>query len=532
MGSEAIEAVRAALPAWVGIGALVWVPLAALVSCVGAYLGVSLALLAVRGMPEDAHWTERARRAWPARVLASSAPMLSAIVLGVTAGMLAGPLSYLRGGPLGVLVGIAAFAGAYPQLGRVERRIGRRVVSLRERLAGQAFVFLAMYPHVLIVLIGGALIPAEPVPAAIVAVVILAMLVAVALGAGLRVAVALGLARPADARITAIVDACVEKVGVRAKRTWIVRWPMVNALAFPRTGELAFTEPAVRDLSDEEIAGVTAHELGHLGEPRSVVLARSVALVALYPIALIRPLMHAFGHGDALRGVLVLLCLVLVALIVSRIVQRIARRMEERADAIAHAHEEDAGSYARALERIYELNLAPAVTRVAKPVHPHLYDRLVGAGLTPSYPRPAPPPRAAQTIGTLALLFVITSGSVGWTTALTLAEPDEGPPPGWIVALRGGAISDLGAMAFQRWDAGDLEGALPFYRALTELEPDVAFWPLESARLASWLDRCDEARAALEVGRSRVETIDPAAEGLEVSIAAVEACFARRGLAR
>ena len=95
---------------------------------------------------------------------------------------------------------------------------------------------------------------------------------------------------------------------------------------------------------------------------------------------------------------------------------------------------------------------------------------------------------------------MITSGSVGWTTALTLAEPDEGPPPGWIVALRGGAISDLRAMAFQRWDAGDLEGALPLYRGLTELEPDVAFWPLETARLASWLDRCDE--GLILVGRA------------------------------
>lgn len=66
--------------------------------------------------------------------------------------------------------------------------------------------------------------------------------------------------------------------------------------------------------------------------------------------------------------------------------------MEERSDELGHAHEgETAGTYARALEKLYEANLMPVVGP-AKEVHPHLYDRMIAAGVTPDYPRPTPPP--------------------------------------------------------------------------------------------------------------------------------------------
>jgi len=48
------------------------------------------------------------------------------------------------------------------------------------------------------------------------------------------------------------------------------------------------------------------------------------------------------------------------------------------------------GVYARALARLYEANFAPAVMP-RKHSHPHLYDRLVSAGVQPDYPRPEPP---------------------------------------------------------------------------------------------------------------------------------------------
>lgn len=526
MEPDVLDALRSALPWWVGLGPLLFVPLAAALSALASYVATSLALLALRGLPAGAHWTERARRAWPARVVAAAAPMLSGLVLGVLAALLSGPLTLPSEGALGVLVGIAAFAAAYPQIARVDRRCGRPLVPLRERLAGQAFVLIALYPHAWIVLVAMALMPGEPFPAALATLAVLALLLAVAAGAGLRIAAALGLARPADARVAALVEACAAKVGVRPARTWIVRWPMVNALAFARLRELAFTERAVRELSDDELSGVTAHELGHLAEPRGVLFARSLGLFALAPLILIRPLVLLSG-GDPLGALPAVLALLALAIIVGRLVRRVARRMEERADAVAHAHEDDHGAYARALERIYELNLAPAVTRAKRPLHPHLYDRLVASGLTPSYPRPAPPAALPQRAAMLTLVVLVAGAAITCQIAGILAEPSEGAPPLALVALRGGSRHDLRMLGQARWEAGDLAGALPFYRALSELEPDLAHWPAETARIEAWLGLCEESARSAEEARARAETTDPAGlEALPAAVAAAERCVA------
>ena len=73
------------------------------------------------------------------------------------------------------------------------------------------------------------------------------------------------------------------------------------------------------------------------------------------------------------------------------LVRRLGRRMEIRADAVALEHQGEAGIYARALGRLYEQNQMPAVMPERRQVHPHLYDRLLAAGVTPDYPRPAAP---------------------------------------------------------------------------------------------------------------------------------------------
>lgn len=70
-------------------------------------------------------------------------------------------------------------------------------------------------------------------------------------------------------------------------------------------------------------------------------------------------------------------------------IERLGHAMEIRADKIARTYEGEPGVYARALARIYEDNLVPAVTERLQ-THPHLYDRLVSAGVTPDHPRPEP----------------------------------------------------------------------------------------------------------------------------------------------
>ena len=65
--------------------------------------------------------------------------------------------------------------------------------------------------------------------------------------------------------------------------------------------------------------------------------------------------------------------------------------MEVRADKVAAENAVNAVTYARALERLYEANQIPAVMRSNRLTHPHLYDRMLAAGVTPSYPRPKRP---------------------------------------------------------------------------------------------------------------------------------------------
>jgi len=78
--------------------------------------------------------------------------------------------------------------------------------------------------------------------------------------------------------------------------------------------------------------------------------------------------------------------------------------------------------------------------------HPHLYDRLLSAGIQPDFPRPAPPPQGKQTLTAMAativsfmlMLFVLIA--VGVTLKLTMGwEPGplvdpagvaNGPPSG------------------------------------------------------------------------------------------------------
>jgi hypothetical protein len=91
--------------------------------------------------------------------------------------------------------------------------------------------------------------------------------------------------------------------------------------------------------------------------------------------------------------------------------------MEERADKAGKAHEGEPGVYARALEKLYRSNLMPAVMRQKRAVHPHLYDRMLEAGVTPEFPRPKPPSRM---MSLLAHGFTATVALLGAWGAKTL----------------------------------------------------------------------------------------------------------------
>jgi len=186
-------------------------------------------------------------------------------------------------------------------------------------------------------------------------------------------------------------------VGVSPKATYVIRWKAANALAFPIVHRIAISDTALEHLADEELVAICVHELGHLTESKRVKRLRVAGAFVWLPVVCTKPIMGSWGTSG-------LVALGLLVLFGHHAIRRLTRAMEERADAISHAHEGEPGTYARALEHLYQINLMPAVMRQKRATHPHLYDRLAAAGINPAYPRPKPPPLWRAWIAILAMV--------------------------------------------------------------------------------------------------------------------------------
>jgi hypothetical protein len=74
---------------------------------------------------------------------------------------------------------------------------------------------------------------------------------------------------------------------------------------------------------------------------------------------------------------------------------------------LAFKEEMNAGIYACALEKLYRENQSPAVNASKRATHPHLYDRMIAAGITPDFPRPARPKRLTIIGWILVIAFAV-----------------------------------------------------------------------------------------------------------------------------
>jgi Zn-dependent protease with chaperone function len=161
------------------------------------------------------------------------------------------------------------------------------------------------------------------------------------------------------------------------------------------------------------VAAICAHELAHLTEPGRIRLLRQIRTLAYLPWVFFVPLIHTFGIF-ALYG------LIAITILVPRVFGKLSRKLESRADQMAKAEEGDAGTYARALTRIHEDRLIPAVTSKTRArTHPDLYDRLIAAGITPDFPKPPPPTGVAWH----GRAFAILAGLLFGILAVRVASP-------------------------------------------------------------------------------------------------------------
>ena len=372
------------------IGVFVVALLVALaVNCLGLY--------SVRKM-ENAHWTERARKLFPIR---RSAGMNVWLIsgLGFAAACVFFP-SDSDSWTFSMIVAtwIGAFLGTFPLVKKLFPEF-----SFFGWLKYSFSTWALRLGSVTITLIVATLMPEELGWRTIVlAGVVLSFQIALQYGLWLWIGSKFGAFEPAkdSEKIAEIVRQTSGRMQIPYRSVWKWRTPVGYAAVFPLGRDLIFSEGLLRTHPDEEVAAICAHELAHLTETRGTHRARLLASLTFFPFIFLRPAINLIGP---LGAALVWLPIPLAGIFI----RKLGRKMEVRADSVASKNQESEGVYARALERLYRNNQMPAVMPGKRQVHPHLYDRLLAAGVTPDYPRPKAPASISWTSGLMILVLVL-----------------------------------------------------------------------------------------------------------------------------
>jgi Zn-dependent protease with chaperone function len=220
-----------------------------------------------------------------------------------------------------------------------------------------------------------------------------------------------GTLKRSSARLREVVAGCDRNNRPQVKNLWQARGIAANAYALPLSGTLVFYDRLLELLNDDEVAAICHHELEHLAESNWVILGRYLGAFAILPMLLILPIFHRWEF----LGVIGIFMLMMVW---ARLAKKLIYEMEIRADATASNRQAEEGVYARTLETLYRESQLPAVTLGKHSTHPHLYDRMLAAGITPEYPRPRTP-RKFTALGWLVLIGCF----IGYAAALLTTFP-------------------------------------------------------------------------------------------------------------
>ncbi len=348
------------------------------------------------------HWTQRARLYYPVRVTAASSLWVLPAILSLGAFLL-WPEASPHWAIMAFVTSLGAVAGTIP----MDREAFPRI-PLDALFRQAAIVWLIRYLLWFVFLAAIALMPDKfNALTGIIPAIVLALCIFWSHDGWIRVGKTLGLFLPPSERLQRIVRDTAARMNVAVREICVMRGFVAQAYAMPGSRRLLFTDRLLELLSDEEIAAVTAHELGHLTEPWSTYSQRYVIWLMFLPWLFFKPLIHSVGEAGFFM-------LLLSTVLVPIAYRALARKMELRADRIASSNEPETGVYARALLRLYEDGLLPAVNAKDNATHPSLYDRLIAAGMNPDFPRPKPPSPISWNgmifsgvLGLLAMILII-----------------------------------------------------------------------------------------------------------------------------
>lgn len=217
-----------------------------------------------------------------------------------------------------------------------------------------------------------------------------------------------GLARPANSGLERLCRELVAEADAPLRHVLVLDLPMPNAFAFFATKDLAFTPSLPRILDEGELKGIIRHEIGHLKESPLVLWLRMPGLLGYLLLGLIPAAIRSGGLHHAFP-------LLLVWWISTRMATRLHHKHEQAADKHALGSETADPAYARALEKIHEAGLIPAL--IAKHhAYPSLGERMRAAGVTPDFPEPAPPSRWSGVLGGILAvgIFCFLCSGLAW----------------------------------------------------------------------------------------------------------------------
>ena len=180
-------------------------------------------------------------------------------------------------------------------------------------------------------------------------------------------------------RVYLIVDGLVARAGIPMPKIYVIPSPSPNAFATgrnPSHASVAVTEGILQVLDDEELAGVLAHELGHVRNRD--ILTSSIAATLAGAITMLARMAFwfgAFGGGgrrDRGGGSIGAIILMLLAPIAALVIQLwVSRTREYAADASAAELTGNPVALARALERIS--GVSRQIPLVASPSSAHMF---------------------------------------------------------------------------------------------------------------------------------------------------------------
>ncbi len=327
-----------------------------------------------------AHWSERARLLWPVRrgaaIAGVAVPLAVWRVMFRTghATVMEVVVSLLAVFAGGLLAGFVVHHAAFPQ---------RR---LREWISLMLCLIVLRYGPFFAWLFTGISSAFDMAAARPWLGVAIFMQLFVSSGAWLWLLRGLGLMHRGAPELEAMVRELAERLGVSVKHVWETAPVAANAVASPLWRAVVVSRETIEVLAPEELRSILAHELGHLGEPRRVTVLRALGGCWSAPLGALGWAVHGWGFA----GVALVLATMVIWL---RWTLRLSRSEEHRVDAVAREAVGSGEVAARALEKLHAAGSIPATLPTAQMTHPSLFDRMLAAGVTPDFERPAVPKR-------------------------------------------------------------------------------------------------------------------------------------------